>query len=85
VDSLSGGCSIYNLANGREIKITELVQIIFKTLGKDLDIEYSMSIRDGDPLRWAADISKIRNIGFEPKYTLENGIQQLIRFLSKKQ
>jgi nucleoside-diphosphate-sugar epimerase len=35
----------------------------------------------GDTPRWYADISKIRELGFEPRISLEEGVRRTIEWL----
>lgn len=63
-----------NIGSGEEIAIKDLVPIIVKTVGYDGEIKWNNSIGDGTP-RKIMDNSKIRNLGWKPKISLEEGIQ----------
>ena len=66
---------VYNLGSGREVKISELVAKILQSLGSDLTPEFNNQVPAGVPLKWCADISKIRSLGFIPSVPFEQGIE----------
>lgn len=72
---------IYNIANGREIKINQLVDIILNALDSELDPEFSQNIPQGTPKNWCADIRKINQLGFVPGVSIEQGIHGVIRWI----
>ena len=68
---------IFNIGTGENISLNALAQTINMTLGKSLQPKYE-DPRDGDIRDSLADISKARAIGYEPKYTLEEGLRQTV-------
>ena len=66
----------FNLASGTEKYICEVVQLIKETYGSKKDIIFSGHVRPGDPLRWQADISDLKSLGFKPQVTLAKGIKK---------
>jgi dTDP-L-rhamnose 4-epimerase len=69
---------MFNVGTGRRTSISEIAQILEKLYGKDdLGIEIVEKYRSGDIRDCYADISKIKGIGFEPKYKLEDGMEEL--------
>ncbi|MAG44593.1 dTDP-glucose 4,6-dehydratase [bacterium] len=71
---------IYNIGTGvlkQNIKITKL---ILKELGKSLAyIEY-VKDRPGHDRRYSLDSSKIRALGWKPKYEFKNALQKTIKW-----
>jgi NAD dependent epimerase/dehydratase len=74
-----------NLGTGREISIRDLATLILKTLGKDLPIAAdNVRIRpeNSEVERLCADNRKGQSIlGWQPKYTLEEGLALTIDWL----
>ena len=68
---------IYNIGSGDNITINRLAEIILNLMQKDLKPVYEKP-RPGDPRQTMADISKARGFGYEPKWTLEDGIKKTI-------
>jgi nucleoside-diphosphate-sugar epimerase len=69
--------SIYNLASGEMTAIADLVPMLLKALGKPSAVYFNGNVRKGNPNQWKADISKIKELGFEPAVDLKTGISKL--------
>ena len=67
-----------NVGTGSNININTLAEAIIKIIGKDLRPIYRES-RVGDIKNSLADISRARSIGYEPHYSLEDGLRETIR------
>ena len=39
--------------------------------------------REGDPLNWRADISKLEMLGYKPKVNIEEGIARYVKWIKK--
>jgi len=74
---------LYNLGTGKARTFKDLVSAIFKSLGKELVIEYidtPLDIRDKYQYFTEADMSKIRNAGYkEDFYSLEEGVETYVK------
>ncbi|MCL0048709.1 GDP-mannose 4,6-dehydratase [Dehalococcoidia bacterium] len=68
---------VHNIASGQETSIRELAELIVRELNIDVPIVFSGVTKKGDPENWRADISKIRDLGFEPRIGLKEGILKL--------
>jgi len=72
---------IFNLGNSEEHTIKDLAEKIKSLTGSISEIKYSNSFREDDPMRRRPDISKAKEIlGWEPKVTLEEGLQKTIEY-----
>ena len=69
------GAEIYNIANGVQVSIKEIAEIILKELDFQGNLTFSGHEREGDPLYWVADIEKIKSLGYEQKVNLQEGIK----------
>lgn len=66
----------YNAAAGEETTVREVVAQLVDALAPGTEIEFSGEQRAGDPLRWRADIARIRGLGFEPSRSLADGLAE---------
>ena len=77
--SLTG--EVYNLASGTETTIQDAVHSLFRHAGLDVSIRFNQQVREGDPLNWRADVSRLSALGFQAQTNLETGIRQLASWL----
>lgn len=73
--------TVYNIADGSETPLVDVIHIYEKISGINLDINYEKS-RSGDILNSKADISKLENIGFKPRWSLNEGLKRYWRYHS---
>jgi GDP-L-fucose synthase len=64
-----------NLGTGEDIKLKDLAIMIKDTVGFEGEIKYDLSKPDGTP-RKLLDVSKIKELGWEAKISLEEGIRK---------
>ncbi|MBL7206834.1 MAG: NAD-dependent epimerase/dehydratase family protein [Candidatus Aenigmarchaeota archaeon] len=69
---------IYNAGSGEAISFTDLVNLLKKLSGKDGNVTYSENPLKVYQKFTMADITKIKELGFEPIYSLEKGIKEYI-------
>lgn len=70
----------FNFATGRGVTIRELVKIISKIIGWDGEIIWYTHVRPADIRKLIGDYSKAKRIlGWEPKYSLEEGLRKAIK------
>ena len=81
--ALNGKEGTYNIGTGSETSVNELVQIFEKFLGKKIVPVYAAK-RQGEVDRIALGIEKAKKeLGFEPKYNIEEGIKKTIAWYKK--
>jgi len=66
---------IYNIGNQQETSIRHLAETIGAISGKNFNLSFGDSWREGDLPRRRPDISKLAALGYEPKMTLWNGLK----------
>jgi len=69
---------VFNIGSGKSTTVNQLADLILRLTGKNLKPIYQ-SARLGDPRRTLADISKSKSFGYEPKYSLEEGLRKTLR------
>lgn len=74
--------SFLNIGWGTDVTIKELAQIIAKKTGFDGTIKWDSDKPDG-MLKKCMDVSKMKEMGFQPKITLEEGIIEMIDIYKK--
>jgi len=72
---------IFNVANGKQLKISAAAQIFKKLGGFNKEIVFLGDNRIGDPLNWEADIQKITKLGYKSQTSLEEGLKDYISWL----
>ncbi|CAN5375901.1 NAD-dependent epimerase/dehydratase family protein [soil metagenome] len=65
-----------NVASGVETTIREVVEHLTQALDWDGEISFSGAVRQGDPLNWRADISRLLETGYRPRISLAEGVAQ---------
>lgn len=70
-----------NVANGEGITIRHAAETLLAAVEWPGELTFSGVVRDGDPLYWTADISRLKALGFSPAYRFESGISELAKWL----
>lgn len=71
---------IYNIGGNNEKTNLEVINTIIDALGKSNDLIEFVPDRLGHDKRYAIDSSKIRKLGWNPKFTFEKGIIETIKW-----
>lgn len=75
---------IYNVANGQEITIRKTAEDFVKCNGMtNKIITFNGISKEGNPLNWCADISKLKKLGYVRKISLIQGIELYIKWLDE--
>ncbi|HVU98926.1 MAG TPA: NAD-dependent epimerase/dehydratase family protein [Puia sp.] len=73
-----------NIASGQETTIADAATVFLRCLGSGLEPRFSGAAKQGDPLRWKADIGLLKSYGFAPRHGLEDGLKNYTRWLGEK-
>lgn len=73
----SAGHQAVNVAGGLEVSINEMARTIAVLTGSDQQPEY-LDPRPGDVRHSLADLARARALGFEPRTTLADGLEQAL-------
>ena len=74
---------LYNVGTGTDVSIKNLAKIIQETTGHRGDIIWDASKPDGTPRKWM-DSSKMRALGWQPTYSLSQGIMQTYAWFNRQ-
>lgn len=73
--------SVYNLASGIETSVKEIAEKLLANLGYTGTLRFSSMGRIGDPVNWQADVSKLKNLGFNPSVAIDEGIRKYVHWI----
>lgn len=73
---LSG--EVFNIASGRSTEISEIATNLCDIMNVNPEIVYKGTVRPGVPLRWKADVSRLKSLGFKPIVDLNEGLRRTV-------
>jgi UDP-glucose 4-epimerase len=71
-----------NVANGIEVTIKEVAETFFSCYDTAYKPIFSKAVREGDPNNWVADISKLKDLGYNRQYTLKAGFKHFHKWVT---
>ena len=77
----SPATGIFNVGSGSRVTINHLAELINKIVGDSKIKVVHREVRPGDILHSLADISRAETFGFRPRYTLEEGLREVVEYL----
>ena len=81
-DKQDNSLSFLNVGTGKDLKIIELAELIAKIIGFKGKIYWDKSKPDGTPKK-QLDITRIQNLGWQPKIKLSEGIKKTVEVFIK--
>lgn len=76
---------VYNIANGKEVTIRQVATEFAKRAGKDEGIvSFCGTVREGEPINWRADISRLQSLGYRQTVSLGEGIEEYLRWAKQQ-
>ena len=79
----NGDC--INVASGIEASISEVANIFLSFFKDNKTLRFNGEVKVGDPINWKADISRLKELGFEQKTSLSRGIENYYNWILKNQ
>ena len=73
---------IYNVGSDNEIGILKLAGIVKEVLNSSSEIKF-LPLPEHDPKRRAADITKIKKLGYKPEVSLQDGIKLMANSINR--
>jgi len=77
----SPATGIFNIGTGSRVTINQLAKLIIKIVGDSKIKVVHRKVRPGDILHSLADISRAGSFGYRPRYTLEEGLREVVECL----
>jgi UDP-glucose 4-epimerase len=75
--------NIYHIGNDDEVSIRHLIDLICEKVGVQMEVRSGDNTHVGGTKRRCPDITKMRNLGYEPKVQLEEGIERTVAWYKK--
>jgi UDP-glucose 4-epimerase len=72
-----------NVGSGIETAIKEAATIFCSVLNENIKIKFNKIVKPGDPLNWKADIKVLQKFGFEPKFSITEGLTNAATWLKE--
>jgi dTDP-L-rhamnose 4-epimerase len=86
LDSDGGDYEAMNVGTGRPTTVKQIAETLARGLGKKIEPEIVGKYREGDIRHCVADISKARRlIGYQPRVSLESGMEELLGWVSRQE
>ncbi|OQW89641.1 MAG: hypothetical protein BWK78_07510 [Thiotrichaceae bacterium IS1] len=76
-------CPILNSGSGTGVQVQEVIAQIFESFGSTNSPIFSGSLRSGDPSQYVADITKALALGWQPKKSWRDGIQEYVEWYKR--
>ena len=75
--------TVFNVANGEEVTIRQATEIFAQKASVDTNlITFNGVVREGDPINWKAEISKIQKLGYKKSVDMEKGIADYLQWIA---
>lgn len=74
-----------NVAAGIEAPISEVANMFLGYFNDKKTLKFNGEVKVGDPMNWEADISRLKELGFEQKTSLSQGIENYYNWILKNQ
>jgi len=71
---------VYNVGTGLETSGNEVARAVLELLGKSESLIKYVRDRPGHDYRYALDIAKIRELGWQPAVSLQDGLERTVRW-----
>ena len=72
---------VVNVANGEQVFLKDCVSIFFEKFDASIEYAFSGEGRSGDPDNWVADISRLKDLGYEQSFSLEQGLDRYCKWI----
>jgi dTDP-glucose 4,6-dehydratase len=80
VSKLGKKGEIYNVSAGNERKNIEVVKKILRIMNKPEDLIEFVEDRPGHDVRYSLDSTKLRNLGWKPETSFEEGLERTVKW-----
>lgn len=79
-ENINARYKIYNIGNNKPVELLRFIKVIEKAMGKSAQ-KNLLPMQPGDVPRTYADVDElIRDVGFKPTTTIEQGIEKFVRW-----
>jgi dTDP-L-rhamnose 4-epimerase len=75
---------VFNVGSGRAYSVCEFYEAMQNIVGKRIDVRMGHHYRFGDTRHIVSDISKLRSLGWEPKFSIDKSIADYWDYLNSQ-
>ncbi|GBD10429.1 dTDP-L-rhamnose 4-epimerase [bacterium HR23] len=76
---------VFNVGGGRPYTVLEFAHTVLRVAGKEGRIEVPGIFRFGDTRHICSDITRLRSLGWSPRYTPEDSVREYLAWLSSQE
>ncbi|MBL0104496.1 MAG: NAD-dependent epimerase/dehydratase family protein [Bacteroidetes bacterium] len=76
---------VINVASGIETTIEEASTIMCRLYNSKININFNQETKPGDPTNWRADTGILKQFGFTPLTSLEQGLEKYVQWLKERE
>jgi len=76
---------IYHIGNDHELSILDLASKMIGFINNEIEVRTGETTHLGGTMRRCPDISKMRKLGYEPKVSIDNGLEKSIKWYLKNE
>lgn len=81
IEARSDDC-IFNIASGEETTIREATEFFANAIEMEKEkILFTGEAKEGNPINWRADISKLKGLGYTKSVSMQDGIMRYVKWL----
>jgi UDP-glucose 4-epimerase len=73
---------IINGGSGEATTVRDIASALIGQLGLSMELRFNGQSREGDPIHYQADMGKAKSLGYKPKWSLEEGLQEYLEWLT---
>jgi UDP-glucose 4-epimerase len=77
-------CRVINGGSGRGTSVGEIATMLVKTWNRDVAVGYSGAVRAGDPFSLLADDAALRQLPFDWRISIEQGIMDYVKWFKEQ-
>ncbi len=85
IDNCSFRAQSLNIANGKQTTTKDAANYLKNYLKWNGEINFTGENRKGDPKNWEANIEKLKNLGYQQKIKIEQGIELYAKWIKENQ
>ena len=74
---------IYNIGSGEQISLNKLALLIGTVINPDLQLEHISDVKNGNPIKWCADITKLKKLGFVHQWSFKSALSNTVNWISR--
>jgi len=85
LESAHADAGVFNVGTGQATTMRALATALHEELGAALRLEIPQRFRPGDVRHIVADVHQLQRVGFEPQFTLRQGLRQYVAWVGQQE